>query len=142
MPSARCATCSCVPVQRPVCAALVTQTPLLPAVRPCCSLQFSSQEERDEWCRKEAAQLRATVAQKEENQRGAQQQLAAAQAEEAQVGWLLGCLVHRVLLAATRIGRNHACRLPLLTCVLFVVLPVRNSALPRWPRKWRSCASH
>ena len=47
--------------------------------------QFNSKEERDEWVRKEVQQLAATVAQKEENRAGAQQQLAAAQAEVEEV---------------------------------------------------------
>lgn len=72
--------CLCVNVQRNsprVCAP--------PSFAPLCSSQFNSQAERDEWCRQEVAQLQATVAQKRENQRGARQQLEAAQAEAEEV---------------------------------------------------------
>lgn len=65
--------------------------------------QFNSEAERDEWCRQEAAQLRATVAQKKENQRGAQQQLAAAQAEAEEVRRRGG------LRAPAGAGRGCAC---------------------------------
>lgn len=49
------------------------------------SAQFNSKQERDEWVRREVEQLQGTVTQKEENRRGAQQQLAAAQAEVEEV---------------------------------------------------------
>lgn len=50
-----------------------------------CAVQFNSKQERDEWVRREVEQLQGTVTQKEENRRGAQQQLAAAQAEVEEV---------------------------------------------------------
>ena len=79
------------------CAMPASSSPPPPNLRPALPCpQFNSTEERDEWVRKEVEQLEATVAQKRENQRGAQQQLAAAQAEVEEVGragWRVGTRV-------------------------------------------------
>ncbi len=111
--------------------------------------QFSSQGERDEWCRKEAEQLRATVAQKQENQRGAQEQLAAAQAEEAEVGggarqshgaWMLASFC--VALACTSgVLAYPTCSLAPLLLLALVTHTVPTLVPIRCRSVWGSCAS-
>ena len=88
-----------------------TSLPTSPTLS-CPSPQFNTTAERDEWVRKEVAQLQRTQAQKEENRRGAAAALQAVQAEADEVhgargdrGGVRGG--HR----GWRCGARHRCRL-------------------------------